>query len=394
MNESQQVPGRGGPGHAFLLDPAIAHLNHGSFGACPRPVLESLQGWQAVIERHPSAVVSQEHGYDRLVDDVRARLATYVGASADRLVLVPNTTTGLNAVACSLDLRPGDEVLTTDHEYDSMVLLWEQACARAAAHFVRQRLPFPVSDPDALVEAVWSGVTDRTRVLYLSHVTCKTSVRMPIEELCRRARERDILTVVDGAHGPGHLPLRLDELAVDVYAASCHKWLCGPRGTGFLYVRPEHQTWVRPAMVSHGSEASSRFVERFRWQGTRDPSPFLALPAALDLVASPDWQRGRERCHQLARAARAEIGNLFGLPPLTPDSTRWFGQMVSVPIPDCDDRDMRRRLFDEHGVDAPVRTVAGASYIRASFQIYNTEADLYRLVEALQALLGKRAVRR
>lgn len=369
----------------FLLDPDVVHLNHGAFGACPRPVFAAYQGWQRQLEHHPTAVLSQN--YDALLDRARSRLAAYLSCSSQDVVFVPNSTTGLNAVARSLRLEPHDEVLATDHEYDAMDLLWSHVCSEAGARYVRQPLPLPAADREELLETIWSAVTPRTRVIFLSHVTSKTALILPIGEICRRARAAGIMTVLDGAHGPGQLELDLGALGPDIYAASCHKWLCAPRGSGFLYVRPESQPLIQAPVLSHGSTRGADFVERNRWQGTRDPSAFLAVPAAIEFQEANDWSSIRRRCHDLARAARSSVSELVGLAPLTPDGPEWFAQMVSVPLPPCDPEDIRERLFREYRIDAPVREWNGLHLIRLSFQAYNAPDDLERLLEALRALL-------
>jgi isopenicillin-N epimerase len=370
----------------FLLDPDFVHLNHGAFGACAKPVFEAYQDWQRQLEYHPTAVLSQD--YDDLLDQARARLAAYLNCSSNDLVFVPNSTTGLNAVARSLRLEPGEQVLATNHEYDAMDLLWSHVCGEARARYVRRPLRLPASDRAELVEIFWSGVTPRTRIIFLSHVTSKTALILPVAEICRRAREAGIMTVVDGAHGPGQLELDLEALGADVYAASCHKWLGAPRGSGFLYVRPEHQDLVQAPVVSHGSTRGSGFLERNRWQGTRDPSAFLAVPAAIEFQEANDWSSVRRRCHDLARTARSSVSRLFDLAPLTPDGPEWFAQMVAAPLPPCDPEEVRGRLFREHRIDAPVREWNGHHLIRLSFQAYNGLDDLERLLEALSVLFA------
>jgi isopenicillin-N epimerase len=370
--------------HLFLLDPDVVHLNHGAFGACPTSVLDAYQGWQRELERRPTSILS--HRYDALLDEARDRLAAYVGCTPASLAFVPNSTTGLNAVARSLPLEARDEVLATDHEYEAMDLLWSRTCAVAGARYIRQRVPLPANDREELVDTIWSGVTPRTRIIYLSHITSKTALILPVAEICRRARTAGITTVVDGAHAPGQIPLDLDAIGADVYAASCHKWLCAPRGSGFLYVRPEYHAVVQAPVVSHGSQAGSSFVERNRWQGTRDPSPFLAVPAAIEFQESNEWESVRDGCHRLARAARSSLSTLFDLPPFTPDSPQWFAQMVSAPLPPCDPEAARRRLFSEHQIDVPVRRWNDFHLIRLSFQAYNTSDDVDRLLAALTEL--------
>ncbi|HEY7147262.1 MAG TPA: aminotransferase class V-fold PLP-dependent enzyme [Streptosporangiaceae bacterium] len=372
----------------FLLAPGIAHLNHGGFGACPRPVFLAYQQAQRDIEAHPSAFLSRD--YDQLMAEVRDRLASYAGCPPASLVLVPNATSGLNAVARSVPLRAGDQVLATDHEYPAADLLWAQVCGQAGASYIRHPIPLPADlaagsprPGSDVADSLFSAVTPATRVIFISHITSVTAFLMPVAEICRRARAQGIMTIVDGAHAPGHIPLSLDALGADAYAASAHKWLCAPRGTGFLHVRPEYQAAVLAPLVSHGSGAGSTFTGRFRWQGTRDPGAFLALPAAIDFQRSHHSPAVRRRCHELARTARTAVSELFGLAPCTPDSPGWFRQMVSARVPACDDARVRARLLAEHGVDVPVRSWNGQALVRVSAQSYNTEDDIERLIAAL-----------
>jgi isopenicillin-N epimerase len=325
-----------------------------------------------------------------LLAEVRGRLGAYVGARDGDLVLVPNATSGLNIVARSLQLRPGDEVLATDHEYGAAQLLWEFVCRRAGATYVRRRIPLPVSSAEEVCDAVWSGVTDRTRVLFISHVTSPTAIVLPAAELCRRARAQGIVAVVDGAHGPGHVPLDLASLGADAYAGNCHKWLCAPKGAGFLWVRPELQERVDSLVVGWGwAEDDASFLERNQEQGTRDPAAYLAIAAALDFFERWSWDSVRAECHQLAAEARRRLAALTGLDPLQPDSPEWFGQMVAAQLPaGCDASALGLRLAQEHGIEVNAQPWNGTPLIRVSVQGYNTAADVDRLLEVLPRLLG------
>jgi isopenicillin-N epimerase len=357
----------------------VVFLNHGSFGACPRPVFEVYQRWQRELERQPVELLARR--YDELIEEAKARLAAYVGARPDDLVFCPNATSGMNVVARSLPLGPGDEVLVTNHEYGAVRLLWEHVCARTGATLV----PCPLAPGRALVDELWSAVTARTRVVSISHITSVTALCLPAEEVCSRARAEGILSVVDGAHAPGQIDLELDSLGADFYAGNCHKWLCGPKGSGFLHVRPEHQEAIVPLVVGWG-EAEASFAARHRWQGTRDPAAYLAVPAAIDFLAEHAWSEVRRRCHQLACAARLRLAELTGLAPLAPDET-WLGQMVAAELPECDADALKRRLHDEHRIEVPVQCFEGRPLLRASFQGYNDEADLDALVAAVRVEL-------
>ena len=369
----------------FLLDPEVTFLNHGSFGACPREIMVRYQEWQRELERQPVLFLARR--LETLLADARAALGVYVGADPDDLVFVPNATAGVNVAARAVGLRAGDEVLTTDLEYGGLDLMWRHLCAQSGATYVRTPLELPLSSNDEIVEAVWAGVSTRTRVLFLSHHTSATALTLPVAELCGRARDAGIRTIVDGAHVPGHLPLDLRALGADYYAASCHKWLCAPKGAGFLHVRRELQQDVHPLVISWGYKGDDPpFATRHEWQGTRDPSAYLTVPAAIEWQQRHDWDSVRERCHGLARRAQLELG----LEALVPDTRHdLFGQMVALRLPEEAPDDLKERLYDDFRIEIPVSERNGTRLIRASFQGYNDAGDLERLKGALSELLAR-----
>jgi len=382
----------------FLLDPDIVFLNHGSFGACPRPVFEVYQAWQRELERRPVEFLGRRSA--ELLAEARARLAEHVGASPENLVFIPNTTTGVNIVARSVALQPGDEVLTTNQEYGACDRVWELVCDRTGANLVRRELPLPLPGPAEVVEAIWSGVTPSTRVLYLSHITSTTALILPAAELCRRARQAGILCVIDGAHVPGQIPLDIEAVGADVYVANCHKWLCAPKGAALLHVCPEHHLTFDAAVISwgycdqvqghtsfDGYLGSTPFVRRHQWQGTRDISAFLSLPAAIDFQREHGWDEVRRRCHAMALDVRDRIGALTGLPPICDDDA--FGQMVPVPLPPCDAEQAKSTLYDRFRIEVPITSAGGCQLLRVSLQGYNTGADVDALVDAVRLLLAE-----
>jgi isopenicillin-N epimerase len=375
----------------FLLDPGIIFLNHGSFGACPRPVFEEYQRWQRELERQPVEFLGRR--FNGLMREARTALGQFVGADADELVYVTNATVGLNILARSLDLHPGDEVLSTDHEYGALDRTWRFVSAKRGAKYVRQPVPVPIESPDDVVEAVWSGVTDRTRVLFISHITSPTAITFPIKPLIDRAHERGIITIVDGAHTVGQIDLNLRELSADFYASNCHKWLLSPKGSAFLYARRELQHLVEPLVVSWGWEAekpsASRFVDEQEWTGTRDIAAFLSVPAAIQFQRDHDWPRVRRECHELVRYARRQVSGLTGLPPLTPDDEQWFAQMSALPLPPCDLEELKRRLYDEFKIEIPLLHWNERHFARISIQGYNTRAEVEQLLAALSVLLPR-----
>jgi isopenicillin-N epimerase len=382
----------------FLLNPAVVFLNHGSFGATPEPVFAEYVRWGREMERQPVEFIGRRA--EGLLDETRAIMATALGCARDDMVFVPNATTGVNVVARSLPLEPGDEVLGTDLEYGACARAWGWFTAKRGARYVQAHVPLPLTSPDEVVDAVFAAVTSRTRAIFLSHITSGSAIRLPVEAVAARARELGILTVVDGAHAVGQIPVDLEAIGADCYASNFHKWLCAPKGSGFLYARPEAQAWLESPIVSWGwveerndhFRPDSQFVSRNQTQGTRDLAPFLAAPAALRYQEERDWETVRERGHTLAVEARERIAALSGLPQIVPLASphgyRWFRQMAVAPLPETiDGQELKRRLYDEFRIEIPVTWIHDRPYIRFSFQGYNTRDDLEILVAALERLI-------
>ena len=373
----------------FLLRPDVVFLNHGSFGACPRPVFEAYQAWQLELERQPVEFMGR--CFNDLMREAREPLGAYLGAAADDVVYVPNATTGLNIVARSLPLEPGDEVLATDHEYGALDRTWRFVCARCGAKYLWQPVPLPIESAEQVIDAIWSGVTPRTRVLFISHITSPTAIIFPVEELIRRARAANIITVIDGAHAPGQIDLNLQALGADFYSGNLHKWLMTPKGSAFLYARPEVQHLVEPLVVSWGWQSDrpgpSHFIDEQEYQGTRDIAAYLAVPAAIQFMRANDWPQVRRHCHELVRDARARVSALTNLGPIVPDDAAWFNQMASLPLPRLDVDVLKRRLYAEFKIEIPIIAWNDRCFARISVQGYNTQSDVDALVAALQRLL-------
>jgi isopenicillin-N epimerase len=378
----------------FLLDPGITFLNHGSFGACPRPVFEALQHWQREMERNPVDFLGRRSA--GLLAQARAALASHLGAQAAHLIFVPNATTGVNVVARSLALAPGDEVLATNHEYGACLATWQRECDRAGARLTLVDIPLPF-EREAFVPRLMACVGPRTRLIFASHLASTTALVFPVQALCAQARERGVLTLIDGAHAPGQLPLSIDALGADFYTGNAHKWLCAPKGSAFLHARPEHHPHLHATVTSWGYVAgtgghtgfdaytgSTLLERRLQWQGTRDFAAWLAVPAAIDFQRQHDWPSVQARCHAMAVALMHRVAQRTGLPPIAADAD--FAQMVPLAVPHDDAEALRARLFDEHRIEVPVTRHDGRSFVRVSVQGYNDEADLTRLEAALDAL--------
>ena len=307
------------------------------------------------------------------------------------MVYVPNVTTALNIVARSLPLEPGDEILTTDHEYGALERTWTFVTEHRQARVISRKLPLPLVDPDDVVEAVWDGVTDKTRVLFLSHITSPTAVILPIQPLIARARARGIWTVIDGAHAPGQLDLDLPALGADFYGGNCHKWLSSPKGAGFLYARSQVQPLIEPLVISWGwrprEPGPSEFIDMLERQATHDISAYLAVADAIAFQDERNWPLVRAECHELVRMARTAVQDITGVEPLVADDPSWFAQMATLPLPACDGALLKQRLYDEYRVEIPVHDWGEVPCLRVSAQGYNTRSDIERLLEGLRALL-------
>jgi len=372
----------------FLLDPEVVFLNHGSFGATPKPVFRAYQRWQRELERQPVEFLGRRS--TELMAESRAALGKYLGTHADNLVYTQNVTISINIVARSLDLGVGDEVLSSEHEYGAMDRTWRFLSKERGFAYINQ--PVALTSREDFINSFWRGVTPRTRVIFLSHITSPTAVIFPIEEIIQRARAAGIITVIDGAHAPGQIPLDLDSLGADFYGGNLHKWLCAPKGAGFLYARPEAQSLLKPLVVSWGYEAElpgpSRFVDHHEWWGTRDLAAFLSVPAAIQFQADHNWDDVRAACRELALDAQKRICHLTGLSPLHSDDDGWFRQMTAAPLPaDADLAALKTRLYAEYRIEIPLIAWNGLKLVRVSVQGYNTRRDVSALVKALRVCL-------
>ena len=390
----------------FLLRDDVVFLNHGSFGACPRPVFERYQAWQLELERQPVAFLGRD--LSERMRAPRVALSAFLGTEPDNIVGLVNATEGLNIVAQSLDLKPGDEILTTDHEYSALEKTWAYVARRTGAKIVTIKVPMPMVSEEAFTDAVVAGMTDRTKVLFLSHITSPTALVFPIGRPIAEARERGIYSVIDGAHTPGHLPLDLDALGVDFYSGNCHKWLMTPKGSAFLYVRPELQGMINPLVISHGWTADSKkpgalgafgnspFIDELEMQGTRDPAAWLTVPAALDFRAEHDWTSVAADCRRLAQETAQRLGELTGLAPLS--SPEFCApQMVAMPVPETDMLELGKALLERYGIEIPSFKWQDRCIIRLSVQGYNSRPQMDILINAVTELLGlapKRALER
>jgi len=371
----------------YHLDPSITFLNHGSFGACPKPVFEVYQNWQRKLEQQPVEFMAIKV-YDFL-EEARHALGDYVGCHGDDLIFVTNPTTAVNTVIRSLDLGLDDEVLMTDMEYGSLVRTWEHYAQDKGFSIVQQPTSIPLTTHEDYIEHFWKAVTERTKIIYLSEITSSTGLILPVVAICKKAKEAGIMTIVDGAHVPAHIPLNIAEMDPDVYVGACHKWLSAPKGSSFLYVKKSLQETIEPLIISWGSEVDrspSPFIYESQYQGTWDPSAFLTVPAAIQFQQEHDWNSERERSRALNRETRDRIYEIIDTVPICPNTEEWLGQMASI-ITNIENRlDFKWCLMGKYKIEIPVFPWGDKILFRTSFNAYNDENDADRLIEVLGKL--------
>ncbi|MBS1148307.1 MAG: isopenicillin N-epimerase [Myxococcaceae bacterium] len=383
----------------WTLDPAITFLNHGSFGACPTAVLEEQSRWRARLEAEPVRFFMRE--LEPAMDAVRTRLGAFVGCDPEELVWVSNATTGVNTVLRSLRLKPGDELLTTDHGYNACTNALAFAADQAQAKVVVAAVPFPLASADEVTRAVLGAVTPHTRFALIDHITSPTGLIFPVEALTRGLQARGVEVMIDGAHGPGMVPLDLRALGADWYTGNLHKWVCAPKGAGFLHVPRARQAALRPLVISHGANATrtdrSRFRVEFDWTGTADPTPWLSVPQALATLEQCEpggWPEVMEKNRALALEARALLARSLGVKVPAPEEM--IGALAALPLPGREAGPgalpgsggldpLQNRLFEEHQIEVPVFAWPGGGQrlIRVAAQRYNRRADYERLARAL-----------
>jgi len=373
---------------AWDLRSDTIYLNHGSFGPSPRSVIEARRQWQTELESQPMDFFVRK--FADALRMTRQRLAQFLGAQTEDLVLVENATQAMNVIANSFPLQADDQVLLTDHEYGAVRRIWETTCQQVRAEVITAQLPDFFTDPQEVVDALFAACTDRTQLIVISHITSPTAITLPVKEICQRARQEGIQVCVDGPHAVAQLPLSLEELGCDYYCASCHKWLCAPFGTGFLYAAPKHQQRLGPLTLSWGQlppEDVSHWSDEFLWSGTRDPSAYLAIPAAIDFMEEVGLETFRQQSHALARYAREQLSDLTGLQPLMADDLGWYGCMAQHPLPAGDARQLQDNLWQQYSIEVPIVEWDDRRFVRVSCHLYNDQQQVDQLVSALKRLL-------
>jgi len=370
----------------FLLRDDITFLNFGAFGACPKPVFEKYQSFQSELEQEPVNFI-QVKGPEYL-KTARIALANFLHCNADDVVYVTNPSYAVNIIAKSFDLKPGDEVLTTNLEYGACDRTWKYYCGKKGATYVRQKIRFPLESKEDFITQFLNGITTKTRIIFISHITSSTGLRLPVEEMCAIAKEKGIITFVDGAHAPGQVEVNLSALQADIYTGACHKWMLAPKGSSFLYVNKQLQHLFDPLLVSWGYESvkpsHSQFLDYHQMQGTRDYSAFLSTPAAIQFMQENNWDAVNKECRMITQNNAERFCTLLNAEPLCPVSDDFIGQIYSIPIKTKDPEKLKDVLYEKYKIQIPVMVHEEKIYLRYSIQAFNSNEDLDKLYDALK----------
>ena len=369
----------------FLLRDDITYLNFGSFGACVKPVFEKYQQYQLELEQEPVLFITGTG--PKYLQQSREALGQYLHADKDDLVYVTNPSFAVNTVARSMKLKAGDEVLTTNLEYGACDMTWNYYCEQTGAHYVRQPITLPLSSKEQFVQELFKGVSPKTRLVFISHITSSTALRLPVEEVIAKAKTLGIPVFVDGAHAPGQTPLNLTKLDVDYYTGACHKWMLTPKGSSFLYVKKEKQAAIDPLVISWGYKAAipstSTFLDYHQFNGTRDFSAFLTIPTAIGFMEENKWEQVSASCRQLVKDNAAKFFDITGGQALAPLTDDFILQLLSTEIKTSEPDKLHDLLFEKYKIQVPVMRHGDKVYLRYSINAFNNQEDLDKLATAL-----------
>ncbi len=369
----------------FLLDPTVTYLNFGSFGACPLPIFEDYQRWQRELELEPAQFMNANG--PRYLQQSRKALAAYIHCEADDIVYTSNPSFAVNIIAKSFPLNPGDEILSTDLEYGACDRTWNYYCQKKGAAYIRRPVRLPITSKEELTAEFLAGITPRTRAVFISHITSTTALILPVKEICTAARQHGLITIIDGAHIPGHLPLDLSSLPADIYTGACHKWMMTPKGSSFLYVRRELQPIFDPLVITSGFESPhpshSQFLDYHQAQGTRDYSAFLTIPRSIEFMREHRWPEVAATCRRLVRDNALRFCDLLGAQPICPITEDFLGQMFAIFVQTPDPDRLKRYLFETHRVEIAINRMGNRALLRYSINGFNSQDDLDKLFTSL-----------
>ncbi len=374
----------------FLLRPDITFLNFGSFGATPKPIFETYQAIQRELEAEPVQFITVT-GPKRVVNNRKA-LAEYLHADPSDIVLVQNPTYAVNILARGLNLQQGDEVLTTNLEYGACDRAWNFYCLEKGASYVQSPISLPIRSKADFLNEFWAGYTERTKVVFISHITSVTGLILPVEEIVEEAKKRGLITIIDGAHAPAHIPLNLRELGADAYLGACHKWMMAPKGVSFLHLNKDLQP-LDPVLISWGYQADypgeSLFIDHHQFNGTRDFSAFCCLESAIAFMKEHAWWQESEKNRKVVQHWLPKLCDILETEPLAPVTDEFIGQMGSIGIVCKDPLALKQTLYNEFNIEIPVMVQHSNVFLRFSYNAFNTEADLKHLAEVIKQLKAR-----
>ena len=378
----------------FLVNKETTYLNFGSFGSCPRDIFDEYQNLQLQLEYQPVEFIVDRANH--LLNEARKKLSDYVDCDHEDLVLVTNPSYAANTIAKSFPLKKGEEVLSTNLEYGAIVETWKRACKEKGAEFIEQNIEFPIKDEAHFIDQFWQGFSTRTRAIFISHITSSTALILPVEKICIEAKRRGLITIVDGAHVPGQMPLSLRKSHCDVYIGACHKWMMAPKGASFFYASEEAQKWIKPLVVSWGSveghQQNTQFIDDHQTNGTRDLSALLTIPYCLQFMAKNHWDSVTKECKTLCLNFAKELTDQFNLQNISPINPLWIGQMFAIPIQITAQVDLRMEFKNNYNIELPITQLNKRHFIRYSVQAFNDRTDLLQLQNALVDLRQKKVL--
>lgn len=373
----------------FLLDETITFLNHGSFGACPKPIFEEYLRLQLELEKEPVNFIQKK--LPVYLIEAKKPLAKFIGCDAEDFFFTPNPTFAVNTIMRSLNLQPDDEILTTNHEYGAMDRTWSFYCKRSGVKYKRQEISLPIVSKAQLIEEFWKGYTSKTKVVFLNQISSATALIFPVKEICDKARQLGLITIVDGAHVPGHIDLNISELNPDFYTGTLHKWMLAPKGSSFLYVKKELQASIDPLVVSWGYESlapsESQFLDYHEYQGTNDHSAYLCTPKVIAFLKENNWKEKSLACRKLVQGNYQRFCDLVGAQPICPINDEFLGQMASIPLKTNSSLELKELLYSKYKIQIPIMPLNGAIYMRYSMNVYNSQEDLELLYHAITAII-------
>jgi len=374
----------------FLLRKDIHFLNFGSFGATPQPVFDHYQDWQKVLEAEPVQFIAFD-GVEYLSSS-RAALAKFIHVDdKDDLVYITNPSFAVNIIAKSFPLNEGDEILATNIEYGACDRTWDYYCTQKKAIYKRQKINLPITTKEQFIEDFFAGLTPKTKAVFISHITSATALIFPVKEICEIAKSKGLITIVDGAHAPAQIDLKVNELAVDFYVGACHKWMMAPKGASFLYAHKSVQHLCEPLVVSWGYKAAkpsaSLFLDYHQMIGTRDFSAFLTVPKCIEFMQEHNWKAVSKECHEMVLSHAAMFYALLGTQAISPLNSEWIGQMISIPIKTKEPELLQRKLFKEYHIEIPIMRQEEDVYMRYSINAFNSVQDVEALYNALTDII-------